>query len=89
MLKNNGDRTAFPGIEPGHTDGLSKREYIATQALSGLLASEATPMFDSSGKLMHATLALHAVCLADALLAELAMVTDVKTETEANNGKVR
>lgn len=72
----NADRLAFPveySPTAAYLRGLSKREYLAGQALAGLLASPATDQFFAGGELEGKLrcLAHSAVLIADTLLAEL------------------
>lgn len=60
-----GNQTAFPARTFPSNTGLSKREYIATQCLAGLLGDP-----DKIGT--YPEIAVQAVECADALLAELA-----------------
>ena len=65
------DRPAFPtpdgALGAGPWSGLTVREYAATAALQGLLAAN----IEQSEMTTRASLATHAVGLADALLAAL------------------
>lgn len=46
MSKENSNKAAFPARVKamGYTEGLSKREWIATQILSGIAANDAMPL---------------------------------------------
>jgi hypothetical protein len=75
---DNRGKPAFP-IDCGHrgiSEGLSKREYIATQAMVGLLANYEAQVDMQDDKNYNGTnfkeiLAENSVAFADALLAEL------------------
>lgn len=79
-LKSKGNKPAFPpnaGWEHSEAKGLSKREYIATKALQGMLASyhlqidvqQNDPRYN--GQNFAEVMAKNSVEFADALLAEL------------------
>ncbi len=64
----NGNRPAFPN-NPSSTGGMTKREYMATHLLSGMLADPAMKFKTDED---FSLAACGAVSLADALLVELA-----------------
>jgi hypothetical protein len=74
----NGEQLAFAMLDPNgnYTQyGLTKREYFAGLAMQGVMAS-LTEMQSMGGSILHhvgldQVLAKEAVCIADALLAEL------------------
>lgn len=61
---DNRDMPAMP-VEELKCKGLSKREYIATMAMQGMLS------FDSSGGIQPQVIAQSSVMFADALLKQL------------------
>lgn len=72
---NNGDKQAFPDQ---HSSGLTKREYFAAMALTGLLSNEAAmrSLSSAAGRASvymteHQAASLEAVNHADALLKAL------------------
>ena len=58
------DEPAFPVPELGVADGLTKREYFAGLAMQGILSCRGLSYHEE-------LLSLHAIKIADALLAEL------------------
>ena len=67
------DKPAFPNSGYTTFSGMTKREYIATQILSGIMSDlDSAPAFPSVA-------AAEAVKLADALLTELAKPIDTPT----------
>lgn len=68
--KDSGLKPAFPGAM---SQGLSKREYMATAIIQGLLSSPARPKFEhGTNNHVIGVMAQFAVTIADELLEKLA-----------------